>query len=74
MAATAKPPGVHVNGNKISNNNSNSGAQENGYGGSLRGTDNSLAGPTQTSLRHNPCPSLDWTPEEQSTLEDLLAK
>ncbi|XP_021301176.1 uncharacterized protein LOC110429447 [Herrania umbratica] len=29
---------------------------------------------TQSSLRHNPGISADWTPDEQSILEDLLAK
>ncbi|KAK6163930.1 hypothetical protein DH2020_000794 [Rehmannia glutinosa] len=73
MAASANPSGVHSNGNN-NNGNSNSGVQENGNGGSLSATENSLAGPTQTALRHNPGLSLDWTPEEQSTLEDLLTK
>ncbi|PIN19791.1 hypothetical protein CDL12_07522 [Handroanthus impetiginosus] len=68
MAASAKPPGAH------SNDNSNGGAHENTNGGSLAATDSSVAGPTQTALRHNPGLSLDWTPEEQSTLEDLLTK
>ncbi|KAI3450159.1 hypothetical protein Pfo_006824 [Paulownia fortunei] len=73
MAASANPSGVHSNGNN-NNGNSNSGVLENANGGSLSATENSLAGPTQTALRHNPGLSLDWTPEEQSTLEDLLTK
>ncbi|XP_051141630.1 uncharacterized protein LOC127258721 [Andrographis paniculata] len=73
MAASANPSGVHSNGN-ANNGNSNGAAQENANGGSVSATENSVAGPNQTSLRHNPGLSLDWTPEEQSTLEDLLAK
>ncbi|KAG8371625.1 hypothetical protein BUALT_Bualt13G0107700 [Buddleja alternifolia] len=85
MAASAN--GGHSNtsnGNNNNNNNnsgnSNGGArQENANGGSGGGggvpaTENSVVGPNQPSLRHNPGISLDWTTEEQSTLEDLLAK
>ncbi|KAL3625777.1 hypothetical protein CASFOL_030306 [Castilleja foliolosa] len=68
MAASANPPGVHSNGNS-NNGNSSSGVQEIANGVSLPATENS-----QTALRHNPGLSLDWTPEEQSTLEDLLTK
>lgn len=72
MAASANPSAaVQSNGNN-NNGNSNSGVHENTNGGSA--TENSLAGSTPTALRHNPGLSLDWTPEEQSTLEDLLTK
>ncbi|KAG8388826.1 hypothetical protein BUALT_Bualt02G0165400 [Buddleja alternifolia] len=73
MVASAKPPGGHSNGNN-SNGNSNGGVRENSNGGSLSAAENSVAGPSQTVLRHNPGLSLDWTLEEQSTLEDLLTK
>ncbi|KAL8549130.1 hypothetical protein ACS0TY_008114 [Phlomoides rotata] len=73
MAASANPSAVQSNGNN-NNGNSNSGVQENTNGGSISATENSLAVSTPTTLRHNPGLSLDWTPEEQSTLEDLLTK
>ncbi|KAL8531372.1 hypothetical protein ACS0TY_008111 [Phlomoides rotata] len=73
MAASANPSAVQSNGNN-NNGNSNSGVQENTNGGSVSATENSLAVSTPTTLRHNPGLSLDWTPEEQSTLEDLLTK
>ncbi|KAK4419759.1 hypothetical protein Salat_2388800 [Sesamum alatum] len=73
MAASTNPSGGHSNGNS-NNGNSNGGVQENANGGSLSATENSVAGPSQSALRHNPGLSLDWTPEEQSMLEDLLAK
>ncbi|KAL0389201.1 UNVERIFIED_CONTAM: hypothetical protein Scaly_0277200 [Sesamum calycinum] len=73
MAASTNPSGGHSNGNS-NNGNSNGGVQENANGGSLSATENSVAGPSQSALRHNPGLSLEWTPEEQSMLEDLLAK
>lgn len=73
MAASANPSAAHSNGNN-NNGNSNSGAEQNTNGGSVSATENSLAVTTPTTLRHNPGLSLDWTPEEQSTLEDLLTK
>ncbi|XP_057789637.1 uncharacterized protein LOC131006504 isoform X2 [Salvia miltiorrhiza] len=70
MAASANPSGVHRNGNNNNNNgNSNGSVPENTSGSGV-----SLPGTAQTALRHNPGLSLDWTPEEQSTLEDLLTK
>ncbi|KAI3461767.1 hypothetical protein Pfo_018430 [Paulownia fortunei] len=78
MAASANPSsGGHSNTSNGNNNsgNSNGAGQENANGASgLSATENSVVGPTQAALRHNPGLSLDWTPEEQSTLEDLLAK
>lgn len=71
MAASANASGVHSNGN-ANNVNSNGGVQDNTNGGTA--TEDSVAGSTQSVLRHNPGLSLDWTPEEQSILEDLLAK
>ncbi|KAL6576970.1 hypothetical protein OROMI_011246 [Orobanche minor] len=78
MAAGANPSsGGHsnaCNGNKNSGK-SNGGRKENANGASgVSAMENSMVGPTQAALRHNPGLSLDWTPEEQSMLEDLLAK
>lgn len=71
MAASANPGG-HSN---VSNGgNSNGGGAEKANGGVVSGPENSAVEPTQGVLRHNPGISLDWTAEEQSTLEDLLAK
>ncbi|GFP98730.1 hypothetical protein PHJA_002016900 [Phtheirospermum japonicum] len=78
MAASANPsPGGHSN----ASNGNNNGGKSNGGGkanansaGGASATENSVAGPTQAALRHNPGLSLDWTLEEQSVLEDLLAK
>ncbi|KAL0460402.1 UNVERIFIED_CONTAM: hypothetical protein Slati_0667400 [Sesamum latifolium] len=79
MAASANPSsGAHSNASNGNNNSGNSkgGGQENanGGGGGLSATENSVVGPTQAALRHNPGLSVDWTPEEQSILEDLLVK
>lgn len=78
MAASANPSaGGHSNiSNGGNTGNSNGGGPEkaNGGGGGVSATENSAVEPTQGGLRHNPGISLDWTPEEQSTLEDLLAK
>ncbi|CAA0842420.1 Protein of unknown function (DUF3755 [Striga hermonthica] len=77
MAASANPSsGGHSNACNGSTNGgkSNGGGRENGNGAGGVSADNPVAGPTQVALRHNPGLSLDWTHEEQSTLEDLLAK
>ncbi|XP_073057300.1 uncharacterized protein [Primulina eburnea] len=83
MAASASPSGGQSDNNNGNTNNGNCGGggkkNANGdavksNGGGLSVTENSAVGPAQTALRHNPGISLDWTPEEQSTLEDLLAK
>ncbi|KAL3828980.1 hypothetical protein ACJIZ3_017782 [Penstemon smallii] len=77
MAASANPSGGNSNTN---NGNSNGGGrQEKANGGAATSngisvTENSVAGPTKPALRHNPGLSHDWTPEEQSILEDLLNK
>lgn len=79
MAASANPPAPrqakNTNGNN-NNGNGNGGAQENGNcGGTAPATENSVVGPpSKPALRHNPGLSTDWTPDEQATLEDLLAK
>nr|XP_016438103.1 PREDICTED: uncharacterized protein LOC107764091 [Nicotiana tabacum] len=72
MAASANP--------SAGNNNNNSGGQEgtsNANGATSNGLsvpENSVVGPTQAALRHNPGLAVDWTPDEQSLLEELLAK
>ncbi|XP_028054225.1 uncharacterized protein LOC114258474 [Camellia sinensis] len=67
MAASANPPG---NNNQEGSGNGN-GATNNG---SSVPHDNSPVGPTQAALRHNPGLSVEWTPDEQYLLEDLLNK
>ena len=72
MAASANnPSGAQRDGNTNNNNNGNSNSNRNGT--APENTSGSGVS-AQTSLRHNPGISLDWTPEEQSTLEDLLTK
>ncbi|CAA0820652.1 Protein of unknown function (DUF3755 [Striga hermonthica] len=77
MVASASPSsGGHsnaYNGNS-SGGKSNGGSGENGNGTGGGAAENHVAGPAPASLRHNPGLSLDWTHEEQSILEDLLAK
>ncbi|CAK9134918.1 unnamed protein product [Ilex paraguariensis] len=68
MAASANPTG---NNNQEGANNGN-GATNNG--GAIAVPENSVVGPTQASLRHNPGLSVEWTHEEQSLLEELLTK
>lgn len=36
--------------------------------------DDSVVGPTQAALRHNPGLSVQWSSDEQSLLEELLSK
>ncbi|KAL3531019.1 hypothetical protein ACH5RR_010341 [Cinchona calisaya] len=74
MAASANPSGGggHNNSNnQEGTSNANGGATDNG-GVSI--PENSVLGPTQAGLHHNPGISLEWTAEEQSVLEDLLSK
>ncbi|KAK4375028.1 hypothetical protein RND71_005705 [Anisodus tanguticus] len=62
MAASANPPAGQE------------GTTSNGNVNGLAVPENSVVGPTQAALRHNPGLSVDWTPDEQSLLEELLAK
>ncbi|CAA7050948.1 unnamed protein product [Microthlaspi erraticum] len=83
MAASANPSGNNQEGSSAAQKVSTSSAAatngaavnsvENGgnTGGSGAAADNSQ---TIGALRHNPGISVDWTQEEQSLLEDLLAK
>lgn len=65
MAASANPSG----------NNNQEGSTSNGNGANgISVPENSVVGPTQAALRHNPGLCVEWTPDEQSVLEDLLAK
>ncbi|XVF31991.1 hypothetical protein REPUB_Repub17cG0043300 [Reevesia pubescens] len=81
MAASANPTGNNQEGssnqkvtappppaNGVSVNSNNSG------GNSSAAAAAAVLADTQSSLRHNPGISIDWTPDEQSMLEDLLAK
>lgn len=74
------------NGNTTTNNNGSSSAQE-GMSNANRATSNSLAVPDnsvgglvapdpdpRSGLRHDPGLSVDWTPEEQARLEELLSR
>ncbi|CAH2054618.1 unnamed protein product [Thlaspi arvense] len=83
MAASANPSGNNQEGSSAAQKvSSSSAAATNGAavnsvdnggntGGSAAAADNSQ---TISALRHNPGISVDWTHEEQSLLEDLLAK
>lgn len=79
MAASANPSGNNnvstTNGNGTTtggNNNNNNGGG--GGGGGAAVPENSVLGPTQSALRHNPGLSVEWAPDEQSLLEELLTK
>lgn len=83
MAASANPSGNNQEGSsaaaqKVSS--SSAAAATNGGGvnsvDNNGGTavDNNSSQQTISALRHNPGISTDWTHEEQSLLEDLLAK
>lgn len=67
MAASANPSGDNNQQDGVSNGN---GATTNG----ISVPENSVVGPTQAALRHNPGLCVEWTPEEQTLLQDLLAK
>ncbi|KAG4186524.1 ZZ-type zinc finger-containing 3 [Gossypium arboreum] len=82
MAASANPTGNHQEGssnqnvtpsppptaNGVAVNSNNSG------GNTSTAAAAAVSADTQSALRHNPGISLDWTPEEQTMLEDLLVK
>ncbi|XWS36647.1 hypothetical protein CRYUN_Cryun20dG0103100 [Craigia yunnanensis] len=78
MAASANPTGNNQEGssnqkvmapsppaNDVSVNSNNSGGNTSAA---------AVSADTPSALRHNPGISVDWTPDEQSMLEDLLAK
>ncbi|XP_022758845.1 uncharacterized protein LOC111305505 [Durio zibethinus] len=79
MAASANPTGNNQEGssnrkvtaspppaNGVSVNSNSSGAHTSAAA--------AVSTDTQSALRHNPGISVDWTPDEQSILDDLLAK
>ncbi|CAK9137479.1 unnamed protein product [Ilex paraguariensis] len=67
MAASANPSGNNQEGTSNGNGATNN-------GGGVAVPENSVVGPIQAALRHNPGISVEWTPEEQSLLEELLSK
>ncbi|KAK8481489.1 hypothetical protein V6N13_004412 [Hibiscus sabdariffa] len=84
MAASANPAGNNQEGssnqnvtppphpppaNGVSVNSNNSGGNTSSAAAAA-----AVSADTQSALRHNPGISLDWTPEEQTMLEDLLVK
>ncbi|CAF2126695.1 hypothetical protein BRARA_C03217 [Brassica rapa] len=77
MAASANPPGNNQEGSSAAQKVTSSSPAANGAAvksvdnGGNTTVDNSE---TISALRHNPGISVDWTHEEQSLLEDLLAK
>ncbi|CAH8290772.1 unnamed protein product [Eruca vesicaria subsp. sativa] len=75
MAASANPPGNNQEGSSAAGQKVSSSSATNG-GGAVNSVDNGSVENSQTvsALRHNPGISTDWTHEEQSLLEDLLAK
>nr|GEY72271.1 ZZ-type zinc finger-containing protein [Tanacetum cinerariifolium] len=74
MAASANPSGNNNNNNN-NNNGSSTTNNNNGNGnGNGVGVVNGEVGPTQAALRHNPGLAVEWGPDEQSLLEELLTK
>ena len=73
MAASANPS-APANSNGANSGNSKRVTSDKANGGGASAKENSAVKPNQRGLRHNPGLSLDWTTEEQSKLEDLLAK
>ncbi|KAA8543600.1 hypothetical protein F0562_021654 [Nyssa sinensis] len=65
MAASANPSGNTQEGSSNGNGATNNGNSV---------PENSVVGPTQAALRHNPGISVEWTADEQSLLEELLAR
>ncbi|KAG6403523.1 hypothetical protein SASPL_135747 [Salvia splendens] len=76
MAASANPsaPANSNVSNGANSANSKGATSDKANGGGASAKENSAVEPNQRGLRHNPGLSLDWTTEEQSKLEDLLAK
>ena len=75
MAASANPSGD--NNNQNDGGGGGGGGVSNGNGptcNSIPVPDNSAVGPTQAALKHNPGLSVEWSPDEQTLLHDLLTK
>ena len=73
MAASANPTGNNQEG---SSNQKVTASPPPANGVTFTGNTSAAAvlADTQSSLRHNPGISVDWNPDEQSILEDFLAK
>lgn len=73
MAASANPLGNNQEGSSTAQKSTANGVSVNS---SNNGGNSSTPDTTQTAsaLRHNSGISTEWTPDEQSVLEDLLAK
>ncbi|KAF3583500.1 hypothetical protein F2Q69_00032210, partial [Brassica cretica] len=79
MAASANPSGNNQEGSSAAAQKVSSSSAAAANGAAVNSVDNggnSAVDNSQTisALRHNPGISVDWTHEEQSLLEDLLAK
>lgn len=82
MAASANPSGNNQEGSsaaaqKVSSSSAAAATNGGGVNSVDNGgtaVDNNSSQQTISALRHNPGISTDWTHEEQSLLEDLLAK
>ncbi|GKU97855.1 hypothetical protein SLEP1_g10937 [Rubroshorea leprosula] len=77
MAASANPSGNNQEGSSNQKGQAPppAGAAANGIPvNSTNNGGNSGVADTQSALRHNPGVSVDWSPEEQSLLEELLVK
>lgn len=72
MAASANPSPNNNNGSTSNGNGTTTTAAVNNTNGAV--PDNSVVGPTQSALRHNPGLAVEWAPDEQSLLEELLTK
>ncbi|CAF1936250.1 BnaC05g44390D [Brassica napus] len=79
MAASANPSGNNQEGSSAAAQKVSSSSAAAANGAAVNSVDNGLNSAVDNSqtisaLRHNPGISVDWTHEEQSLLEDLLAK
>lgn len=70
MAASANT--AAGNGNNGSNGQEAANTANGSTANGLSVSDNSVVGPTNAALRHNPGLSVEWASEEQSLLEELL--
>lgn len=75
MAASANPSGNQEGSHAASSFSGGGGVRNpsNGNSGAVNAVNMENTGPAQ-SLKHNPGLSVEWTPDEQSTLEDGLSK
>ena len=79
MAASANPSGNNQEGSSAAAQKVSSSSAAAANGAAVNSVDNGLNSAVDNSqtisaLRHNPGISVDWTHDEQSLLEDLLAK